>query len=220
MIIYIGFDSDQPEAYAVCKASIERYATYHTIKPLVLSKLKEEGIYKRAYQGESTEFAFTRFLVPHLSMFQGNALFCDSDFMWKCDPQEIVQYTNAKHSVYCVQHPSFLSPKVKMNDKQNMSYYRKYWSSLMYFDNRRCKKLNTEYVNYAPAGDLHEMNWADSIGNLPAEFNAMVNYYYFDNPKAVHFTDGGPWLDIHDNLGYSNEWKKLYRNLQKEKILS
>ena len=90
----------------------------------------------------------------------------------------------------------------------------------MYFDNTRCKKLTTEYVNEAPAGDLHEMNWADSIGNLPAEFNAMVNYYYFNNPKAVHFTDGGPWLDIHDNLGYSNEWKKIYANLQKEKILS
>jgi hypothetical protein len=220
MIIYIGYDSTQDEAYHVCKASIERYAKNHTIKPLVLSELKDEGLYWRPFQNESTEFAFSRFLVPYLSMYHGNALFCDSDFMWKCDPQEIVQYTNTEHSVYCVQHPAFLSPKVKMNDKQNMSYNRKYWSSLMYFDNTRCKRLTKQSVNEAPAGYLHEMEWADSIGSLPAEFNAMVNYYDFKFPKAVHFTDGGPWMDINDNLGYSIEWKKIYENLLKENQLS
>lgn len=220
MVIYIGYDSTQHEAYAVCKASIERYNKSHTIRPLILNELKSEIGYKRPFQNESTEFAFTRFLVPYLSMYQGYALFCDSDFLWKCDPKELLDFTHETHDVWCVQHPTFLCPSTKMNNKVNMPYPRKYWSSLMLFNNNRCNTLNLDYVNYAPAGDLHEMKWAKSIGSLPAEYNAMVNYYQFPHPKAVHFTDGGPWHDIHDNLGYSNEWKKIYEKLLKESVLS
>ena len=216
MVIYIGYDSTQPEAYEVCRESIRRYNRSHTITPLMLDDLQMQGIYRRPFQNESTEFAFTRFLVPYLSMYSGFSLFCDSDFMWKCDPAELFNYTNCGKSVYCVQHPTFLSPTTKMNNKPNLFYPKKYWSSLMLFDNGRCRTLTPEYVNQAPAGALHEMNWADTIGSLPAEYNAMINYYLFPHPKAVHFTDGGPWHDIHDNLGYSNEWKKIYANLQKE----
>lgn len=213
MVIYIGYDSEQHEAFEVCKASIERYNKSHTIRPLIKSKLQKDGVYKRPFQNESTEFAFTRFLVPYLSDYHGYALFCDSDFMWRCDPQEILDYATDSSSVWCVKHPPFLVPSTKMNTKLNMSYRRKYWSSLMLFDNGKCNRLTLEYVNHAPAGALHEMEWADKIGSLPAEFNAMINYYDFRNPKAVHFTDGGPWHDINDNLLYSNEWKKLYKNL-------
>lgn len=216
MIIYIGYDSEQPDAYEVCKASIERYSKRHTIIPLVKSQLQERRIYWRQFQNESTEFAFTRFLVPYLSEYVGCALFCDSDFMWRCDPQELVDYVGTDHPVYCVKHPPFLVPSTKMNNKLNVSYPRKYWSSLMWFNNIDCKRLNLEYVNHAPAGALHEMAWAKSVGDIPAEFNAMINYYDFRNPKAVHFTDGGPWHNIHDNLLYSNEWKKLYTKLLKE----
>ena len=212
MVIYIGYDSSQPEAYAVCEASIRKYNGSHTIKPLIKNKIEE---YYRPYQNESTEFAFTRFLVPFLSNYHGNALFCDSDFMWKCDPQEITYHINEPHDVYCVQHPDFLVPCKKMNKKVNSSYPKKNWSSLMYFDNTRCRRLTPTYVNQAPAGALHEMKWATSIGSLPAEFNAMVNYYQFKEPKAVHFTDGGPWHGINDNLEYSQEWNKLYESLQK-----
>ena len=74
MIIYIGYDSEQHDAFEVCKASIERYTKRHTIIPLVQSELKREGIYRRPFQNESTEFAFTRFLVPYLSMYQGLSL--------------------------------------------------------------------------------------------------------------------------------------------------
>ena len=104
-----------------------------------------------------------------------------------------------------------------MNNKLNLAYPKKYWSSLMWFNNIDCQTLNLEFVNHAPAGALHEMEWAESVGDIPAEYNAMVNYYDFKSPKAVHFTDGGPWHNIHDNILYSNEWKQIYKKLQKEK---
>jgi len=217
MKVFIGFDSEHPEAYEVCAESIRRFNSNHEIIPLIKSELEETGLYTREYQGESTEFAFTRFLVPSLCDYKGHALFCDGDFFWRTDPQEIehlVKNLNENYSVWCVQHPPFLTtPNQKMLGKSNMTYPKKYWSSLMYFNNALCTNLSHESINNWAASWLHEMEWADGIGNLPAEYNAMVNYYLFPNAKAVHFTDGGPWLDIHDNLGYSNEWLKVYKTL-------
>jgi len=221
MKIFIGFETEYPEAFEVCAESIRQYNPNHEIIPLVKSELEEQGLYTRPYQGESTEFAFTRFLVPALCEWKGYALFCDGDFMWRCDPQEIedlVKQSSQSPSVWVVKHPPFLTtPHEKMRGKANMSYPKKYWSSLMYFNNDKCFTLTSELVNSWSAKDLHEFAWASEIGDLPAEYNAMVNYYQFPSARAVHFTDGGPWLDIHDNMLYSTEWLKHYKNLQKTK---
>ena len=221
MKIFIGFETEYPEAFEVCAESIRQYNPNHEIIPLVKSELEEQGLYTRPYQGESTEFAFTRFLVPALCEWKGYALFCDGDFMWRCDPQEIedlVKQSSQSPSVWVVKHPPFLTtPHEKMRGKANMSYPKKYWSSLMYFNNDKCFTLTSDLVNSWSAKDLHEFAWASEIGDLPAEYNAMVNYYQFPSARAVHFTDGGPWLDIHDNMLYSTEWLKHYKNLQKTK---
>jgi hypothetical protein len=221
MKIFIGYENEYPESFEVCAESIRRFNPNHEIIPLVKSELEEKGLYTREYQGESTDFAFTRFLVPFLSDYKGYALFCDGDFMWRCDPQEIEDYakqSNYSPSVGVVKHPPFLTtPYKKMKGKANMSYPKKYWSSLMYFNNDKCFSLTSDLVNSWSGKDLHEFAWASEIGDLPAEYNAMVNYYKFPNAKAVHFTDGGPWLDIHDDMLYSTEWLKIYKNLQKAK---
>ena len=92
MKIFIGFENEYPEAFEVCAESIRQYNPNHEIIPLIKSELEEQGLYTRPYQGESTEFAFTRFLVPALCEWKGYALFCDGDFMWRCDPQEIEDF--------------------------------------------------------------------------------------------------------------------------------
>ena len=221
MKIFIGYENEYPESFEVCAESIRRFNPNHEIIPLVKSELEEKGLYTREYQGESTDFAFTRFLVPFLSDYKGYTLFCDGDFMWRCDPQEIEDYakqSNYSPSVWVVKHPPFLTtPYKKMKGKANMSYPKKYWSSLMYFNNDKCFSLTSDLVNSWSGKDLHEFAWASEIGDLPAEYNAMVNYYKFPQAKAVHFTDGGPWLDIHDDMLYSTEWLKIYKNLQKAK---
>ena len=221
MKIFIGYENEYPESFEVCAESIRRFNQNHEIIPLVKSELEEKGLYTREYQGESTDFAFTRFLVPFLSDYKGYALFCDGDFMWRCDPQEIEDYakqSNYSPSVWVVKHPPFLTtPYKKMKGKANMSYPKKYWSSLMYFNNDKCFSLTSDLVNSWSGKDLHEFAWASEIGDLPAEYNAMVNYYKFPEAKAVHFTDGGPSLDIHDDMLYSTEWLKIYKNLQKAK---
>ena len=158
MKIFIGFETEYPEAFEVCAESIRQYNPNHEIIPLVKSELEEQGLYTRPYQGESTEFAFTRFLVPALCEWKGYALFCDGDFMWRCDPQEIEDFakqSSESPSVWVVKHPPFLTtPHEKMKGKANMSYPRKYWSSLMYFNNDKCFSLTSDLVNSWSGKDL------------------------------------------------------------------
>ena len=90
-----------------------------------------------------------------------------------------MDYFSDEHTVHVVKHPNFLVQSKKMKGKKNHSYPRKYWSSLMLFNNPKCTELTYDYINQAPAGALHELRWADSIGGIPAQYNAMVNYYKF-----------------------------------------
>ena len=228
MNIYIGYESSHPEMFEVCKESILRFNPTHKIYPLIKSDLQEQGIYTRKEESASTEFAFTRFLVPYLSNYTGWSLFCDGDFLWRCDPQEIVHHKNSHKSVMCVKHPQFiLEDKIKMDGKINRPYPKKYWSSLMYFNNALCNSLSLWYVNNAAPVHLHGFTWAlghddtDGVGDLPASYNAMVGYYDFGNyAKAVHFTDGGPWLGDHNNFKhplYEKEWINLSEQLKTKK---
>jgi len=77
------------------------------------------------------------------------------------------------------------------------------------------RRLDPESVSHAPAGDLHGFKWTNkSIGSLPATFNALVGYYNLDDPKAVHFTDGGPWLEGYKDVPYADEWRALFAQVQ------
>ncbi len=212
MRIFIGYEEAHPEAYEVCKASILRFNPTHDVRPLIKSELIERGVYYRPHQGESTDFAFTRFLVPYLCDYMGYALFCDGDFLWRDDPQEITHFKQKKYDVHVVKHPNLIQKEhPKMDGKTNRPYDRKYWSSLMYFNCAGATRLTPDTVSQAHAGDLHGFLWTDKlIGSLPLTYNMMVGYYTVPNPKAVHFTDGGPWLDDYKDIPYADEWKALW----------
>ena len=208
MKIFVGYESEFPEAYGVCRESILRFNDKHEMIPLVKEDLEEQGIYTRKYEGESTEFAFTRFLVPYLCNYEGFALFCDGDFLWRTDPDTLLDYKEYA-CVQVVKHPVFgIEQYVKMHDKVNKPYPKKYWSSLMYI-NCDEMEIGPTYVNSAPAGDLHGFKWTNSVGSLPATYNNMVGYYDIHEPKAVHFTDGGPWLKGYEDQPYAEEWRTI-----------
>ena len=198
--IYIGFDSSnygQELAYKVCKKSILKYNNKVNIIPLIKKDLEEKKIFNRKNNDGSTEFTYTRFLVPYLNNYKGCAIFCDSDFLWNCDILEVLKYTNEEKAISCVQHKyNECKLKFKMNGRKQEWYPRKNWSSLMVFncEHGDCKKLNLDNINNKSAKWLHRMEWTNKIGEIPKTYNYLVEYYYDEeNPKALHFTDGGPW---------------------------
>jgi hypothetical protein len=218
MRIYIGHDRNFPQATKVCRKSIEDHSEKgeHDIRYLDKKDLERIGAYNRPQiANESTEFSFTRFYVPMLSHYKGVSLFCDNDFVWKCNPSEVLQYLRKK-KVSVVKHKLDFIHGTKMNGVVNKSYPRKNWSSLMLFDNERCKNLTQDYLDKATPADLHQFAWAkdNEIGRIPLKYNHLVGYYKKHKYiKAIHYTQGGPWFDEYKNSELSEEWWRVYKSL-------
>ena len=82
--IFVGWDSREDIAYQVCRHSlVSRTSIPLDIIALRQEELRRLGCYTRALDPlASTEFTYTRFLVPYLMDYEGWAIFCDSDFLW------------------------------------------------------------------------------------------------------------------------------------------
>lgn len=226
MKVYIGFDSRQNYSeyydkvfnapYMVCYQSIRKYNKNIEIKPIILDDLIKKGYYYRDVDPlASTEFTYSRFLVPFLNDYKGIAVFCDSDFLWNCDIEELLEFYDETDAVSCVQHDYTPTSTTKMDGLQQTTYPRKNWSSLMMFncEHPDTQKLSVEVVNTESPKYLHRMSWASSIGSIPLTYNYLEgDYEYMENPKAIHFTNGGPWYETW-NGDYGDEWIKVYDEL-------
>ena len=121
MRIFIGHDSRYTDATLVCAESIKQYWPEADITWLDKAKLKEMNVYGRKdVEGESTEFSFTRFYVPLLCNYEGIAMFCDNDFLWKCDPRQIRKYINL-YNLAVVKHDDYEAESNKMDGIVNKS---------------------------------------------------------------------------------------------------
>ena len=218
--IYVGWDSREDIAYQVCKQSILDTATVPVeIIPLKQKVLKSEGVYWRDKDElASTEFTFTRFLVPTLQDFKGWALFIDCDFVALADVKQLFDQCNNKYAIMCAHHDYTPKEGIKMDGKTQTAYPRKNWSSMMLINCAHPSNatLTKEFVN-DPTIDgkfLHRFSWLDDnkIGKLSHEWNWLVGWYKEPEdgkPKFLHYTEGGPWFNDYKNCEYSSEW---YRN--------
>lgn len=213
--VYIGFDSvnyGQTLAYEVCKRSIQKYNNNIVIHKLIKKELEEKKIFNRDDNSGSTEFTYTRFLVPYLNNYKGWCLFCDSDFVWFCDIHELfTQFCNDKYAVLCVKHKyENCNNNIKMNGIIQEWYPRKNWSSLMLFNcsHPSIQNLSIENINNKSSKWLHRMEWCNDneIGEIDISYNYLVNYYSTHKYKALHYTDGGPWNFNYRYTQYYNEW--------------
>ena len=226
MKVYIGYDSRQDyppkydkvknPCYEVCKSSILKHNKDIEIQPIILDELIGSGHYYRDVDPlASTEFTYSRFLVPLLNDYKGIAVFCDSDFLWNCDVEELLEFYDETDAVSCVQHDYTPTSTTKMDGLQQTTYPRKNWSSLMMFncEHPDTQKLSVEVVNTESPKYLHRMSWASSIGSIPLTYNYLEgDYEYMENPKVVHFTNGGPWHETWKG-DYEDLWLDTYDKL-------
>ncbi|MCE7028121.1 glycosyltransferase [Jiella avicenniae] len=208
--IFIGFDTKEVLAYHVLAQSIlENSSMPVEFSPIVLKNL--EGIFTRERNNlQSTEFSFSRFLVPALSNFEGWSLFMDCDMMLRADIAELWKLRDDRCAAMCVKHDYVPKIETKFLGQTQTKYEKKNWSSVILFNNAKCKALTQDYVNSATGLELHQFKWLgndDLIGELPREWNWLVNEYeYNENAKNVHFTDGGPYFDEYRDCDYADEW--------------
>ena len=208
MKVYVGYDTREDIAYQVCEHSIKRRNGKTEVQALKQSDLRSQGLYTREIDKlSSTEFTFTRFLIPHLQNYQGWAVFCE-------------QFCDDSKAVVCVQHDYTPEEGTKMDGQAQLLYPRKNWSSMVLWNcgHPKNKYLTPETVNTQTGKHLHRFSWLDDddIGELPYEYNWLVGWYQETEtrkPKILHYTEGGPWFENYRECEYSDDWKKELINL-------
>ena len=244
--VYIGYDPKEDMAYQVLKFSLERITTKPIrVVPIRLDVVQRMGLYRRDFSvmdGQrydmidgrpfSTDFSFTRFLVPFLNMFQGKALYMDCDMYMRTDVIELFEACDLDYyPLWCVHHKYEPELGSKMDNKVQESYHRKNWSSLMMFNcsHESNKMLTIDDVNTRTGRWLHGFEWLSDkesdIGRIPEEWNWLDGHSDEKlKAKNVHFTTGGPWFKVwgpkrDQDTKYGIEWVNDARWLQMNGLL-
>jgi hypothetical protein len=209
--VYIGYDPMESVAYYTLAHSLQRRCSVPlSIAPVARAQLT--SVYRRERgPTESTDFSLTRFLVPWLSGFAGWSIYMDCDMLCRADLAELASEMKRQpdKGVLVCKHDYTPRTARKFLDRVQTTYPRKNWSSLMLFNNERCRALTPEYVNSASPTDLHRFAWMDDrlIGELPLEWNWLVGEYAYNaSAKMLHFTLGGPYFDAYRHCDYAEEW--------------
>ena len=217
--IFIGYDEGEKIAYSVLSESIRQHSSEPvSITPLDLSTTR--NIFTREKQpNQSTDFAFSRFLMPYLSNYEGWSIFMDCDMLLRTDINDLWKLRDDDYAVMCCKHDYEPNQNAKFRGAKNEPFPKKNWSSMMMMNNAKCKALTPKFVNTATGLELHQFRWLESedlIGSLPLSWNWLVSEYDY-NPKAnnVHFTLGGPYFKGYDKSDYANEWFRVYEDLIK-----
>ena len=227
--IYVGWDSREDIAYQACRQSLKDTASVPIkVIPLKQTQLKRDEMYWRDKdQLASTEFTFTRFLLPELAEFKGWALFIDCDFIALDDVKELFDQRDNKYALMCAQHDYTPKANTKMDGQQQHNYPRKNWSSMMLVNcGHPSNRLLTKELVNDPKVDgkyLHRFSWLEDeeVGKLSHEWNWLVGWYKEPEdgkPKFLHYTEGGPWFEKYKDCEYNLEYYRAERKYLSQEI--
>ena len=213
--IFIGYDSKERVAYNVLSHSIIQNSTKPVaITPIALNNLKYDFVRERNALS-STEFSFSRFMIPHLMNYQGWALFMDCDMLMFEDVSKLWRMRDDSKAIQVCKHDYTPKESKKFLGQVQTKYEKKNWSSFMLMNCKKCTTLTPDYVNKASGLELHQFKWLEGdhlIGDLPLEWNWLVGEYeYKEDVNNVHYTKGGPWFEDYAKCDYSQDW---FRNLE------
>jgi hypothetical protein len=213
--IFIGYDSKERVAYNVLSHSIIQNSTKPVaITPIALNNLKDDFVRERNALS-STEFSFSRFMIPHLMNYQGWALFMDCDMLMFEDVSKLWRMRDDSKAIQVCKHDYTPKESKKFLGQVQTKYEKKNWSSFMLMNCKKCTTLTPDYVNKASGLELHQFKWLEGdhlIGDLPLEWNWLVGEYeYKEDVNNVHYTKGGPWFEDYAKCDYSQDW---FRNLE------
>lgn len=161
----------------------------------------------------STEFAISRFLVPHLAQ-RGLALFMDCDMLVRTNLARLFDEIQRQESkaVWCVKHQHSPASTVKMDGQVQSTYERKNWTSLIVFDcdHPANKALTVAAVNKLTGRELHRLCWLadDDIGELDLTWNWLAGESEpMESPNVCHHTLGSPCMAGYEDAPFASEWR-------------
>jgi lipopolysaccharide biosynthesis glycosyltransferase len=210
--VFIGYDPRETIAlYVLAHSMHHRSSAPVSITPLALSNLSSI-LTRSRHPLQSTDFSFSRFLTPYLSGYAGWSVFMDCDMLMLDDVSKLYALRDDQYAVMAVKHNHIPKEQRKFLNEPQTTYGKKNWSSVMLFNNARCKALTPDYVNSATGLELHQFKWLESdelIGELPSRWNHLVGYSI---PRAdaslVHYTLGGPYFHEYRDCEYADAWRR------------
>jgi len=217
--IFIGYDSKEKVAFNTLTYSILKNSTKPiAITPIYLENIKDDFVRERNSLS-STEFSFSRFIIPHLMNYQGWALFMDCDMLMIDDISKLWRLRDDKYAVQVCKHDYTPKNATKFLNQVQTVYPKKNWSSFMLLNCKKCATLTPDYVNKASGLELHQFKWLESedlIGELPLEWNWLADEYkYKPDVCNIHYTEGGPYFKNYENCDYSSEWFNYHNECSK-----
>ena len=222
--IFIGYDDNEKVGFSTLSHSLLKHSTQPiSITPIRLQNIRDIFVRERV-KIQSTEFAFSRFLVPYLCNYSGHAIFMDCDMLARADISKLWRQRTTKYAVQCVQHDYTPNSTIKFMNQPQTPYPKKNWSSMMLFNNAKCTTLTPDYVNSATGLELHQYKWLENeelIGKIDEEWNWLVGEYeYNPNAKLVHYTLGTPCFHEFSNTGMANDWhqERLFTEYCQQRI--
>lgn len=94
-----------------------------------------------------------------------------------------------------------VSVSVVVNKNPALAYER---PSVMLFNCAKCQELTPDFIE---RGSPQTLEWASSIGELPAIYNHLVGYDEPDpNTVIAHFTQGIPCFPETKDSEFADEW--------------
>lgn len=251
--IFVGYDEREHEVFQVAKHTLERYATVPIkVHKLHHKPLREAGLFYREWKMDargqfidlvdnrpfSTQFTFTRFLVPEIwkSITDTDksplVMFVDCDFVFRSDIGEMFALieqkkilSKGKSPVYVTQHDYRPDSQIKMDGMAQSTYNMKLWAALMVFDmdHPDIDNLTPELVNTEGGRNLMSFCWVKdlhSIGTIPEEWHFIPDHSEKNTQtvKAIHYTEGGAWFPSKRGGSYDNLWWDSFESFLHTKL--
>lgn len=209
--LFVGQDPREAIGLHVFNASVWRQAS----EPVSITALGANV----ADTDGTNAFTLSRFHVPRLCDYEGWALWMDgSDMLMLCDIAELWALRDDKYAVQVVKHT--YAPRNKRKyigtamESANEAYPRKNWSSVILFNNERCKTLLHPFSGQR----AHRFSWLEDkeIGELPKEFNWLADEDGQCHPakaKVIHWTCGSPFMPYYGGAPFADQWRDEYKRL-------
>jgi hypothetical protein len=216
--VFIGWDSREAECAGVLAYSLREHASV----PLDIHylKLSELDFHRPQDTLQSTEFTYSRFLVPHLCGYEGKAVFMDCDMLCLGDIKELDDLDMSPYALRVVKHDYRPTATTKMDGRAQTVYPRKNWSSLMLMNCARLQLWTKEVVESETGAFLHRFQGIDDdlIGDIPDTWNTLD--WMDERTKLIHYTSGGPWFEECKDHPFAEawlDWRDRYRAAQGSK---
>lgn len=199
--LFCGYETREAIGFHVFVRSVIERATQPVAIIPIGNLGKSEG---------SNAFTFSRFEIPRLMGYSGHAIFADaSDMLARRDIAELDALFDPACAIQVVKHPTYKTRhKVKYIGTElecpNTNYDRKNWMSLAIFNCAHpiWKLWKAEGLAALQLRGIHD----DLIGELPAEWNRLVDEGHPTDGAICHWTAGIPGFPHYAKAPCADHW--------------